>query len=423
MLRGELDMPAIALITAAISTMLSIVFVHQWYTNRTFMTGLGWWCLAPVIAFFGALLTGTQDTVPFIISIVVANACSFSSSVAFYIGSKRFFGEKAPKWPWLLLLVVSSGLYIFAIEYPDFRGRLLIFASAQIFLQSAQLAVFHRHRKRTFASYFLRSSTILALTIFIARLATIGMEGKDATLFTPSLVHNMYLAGFGFWGISQTIGIVLIVQEALRDRVEELALRDALTGLLGRGAIFSLGLAAMRSHQQAREPMSVLLMDLDHFKNTNDTYGHIVGDNVLRDFGRRVEACLRPGDLIGRYGGEEFLAILPGASTAEAKAVAERILQSGPTADLPLVTVSIGIATSTQALASAEPHEAFEQLVDTADRALYQAKQGGRNRVVAADPDLLPRTTFSRHTGTLNRLAGQSWSSDTYSEVRADRPH
>lgn len=401
MSHGSLGIPAIAVITAAISMMLSVVFVHQWYAHRKFMSGLDWWSLAPVTAFVGALMLGTQGFWPPILSMVLANLVCLASASLFYVGCKRFFGEPTPTWIWMLFTTMFVGLYWSAIIEPDFRWRLAVCASTQIVLQSAQLQLLYKHRRRTFASYFLRSSTIFALIMFAGRLATVGLESSETTLYAPSFAQNIYLASFGFWGISQTIGIVLVVQEVLRDRLEELALRDALTGLLSRGAIFNLGLTALNNHRKAAKPLSVLLMDLDHFKATNDTYGHIVGDAVLRDFAVRAEGCLRPGDMIGRYGGEEFLAVLPGTTSAAALVVAERIRHAQSNSDLPSVTVSVGVAASDDMPGSMEPYEAFERLIDNADRALYQAKNSGRNRVELANLKVPGRLPLERQVTLL----------------------
>ncbi|MFC6660860.1 GGDEF domain-containing protein [Deinococcus multiflagellatus] len=132
--------------------------------------------------------------------------------------------------------------------------------------------------------------------------------------------------------------------------------------------------------REAREPLSVVLFDLDRFKQINDTHGHDYGDEVLRRTAAAVTGALRRGTLFGRWGGEEFLVILPGAAAAEAQGVAERIRAA--VADVPYdrvlqVTVSLGVA---QAL----PGERLESLLKRADDALYAAKHAGRNQVKAA---------------------------------------
>jgi diguanylate cyclase (GGDEF)-like protein len=129
------------------------------------------------------------------------------------------------------------------------------------------------------------------------------------------------------------------------------------------------------------------MFDLDHFKSVNDRFGHAVGDRVIVDFVQRTKGLLRSVDSIGRYGGEEFIALLPETTMAEARIVAERICKgvaSTSSEGLPAYTVSIGLAVATRG------DEDAEMLLSRADEALYLAKANGRNRVEPVDMELPP---------------------------------
>ncbi len=168
-------------------------------------------------------------------------------------------------------------------------------------------------------------------------------------------------------------------REALRDQ----ATHDPLTGLWNRYALFD---TLKREHSRAgREgtPLAVIMVDLDHFKRVNDAYGHLAGDAVLREAARRMQAGVRTYDHVGRYGGEEFVIVLPGASGANAAQLAERLrldLVHEPIAVDGLhrvqVTASFGISATGQAAGDGP-----ETLIRLADAALYRAKENGRNRV------------------------------------------
>jgi len=164
------------------------------------------------------------------------------------------------------------------------------------------------------------------------------------------------------------------------DLLEHRATHDALTGLLNRSALAQLrdNAEAMRLLQQA--PYTLILLDVDHFKDVNDRHGHLLGDRALRAVADAVAASIREGDIAVRYGGEEFLILLPDTRLAQAAQVAERIRQRIAVAPLPFaLTVSMG-------LAAGEPTRDWsEQVFDRADQALYRAKAGGRNRVVVDD--------------------------------------
>lgn len=385
MLLGTSSLPTIVLLSTAIAVMLSIVFIHQWRTYRESAAGLGWWSLAPMVGLVGTLLFGGQEVLPSIVGRVFGNSVVILSSILFYVGAERFFGNKVPRWPLMVLILAAILLYHYTIIDSNFRARLLIVAGAILTIQIAQFSLLWRFRRTTFAGRFLLFGTGLAIAMFVARIATVGFEPLDSNLLKPTKGNSLYLGTFGFWVIGLTVGLILLVQERLREEIETLAHRDALTGLLSRGALFRQGLAAVADQQRTGNALTVMLLDIDFFKQTNDTYGHLVGDAVLRDFAIRVREALRPVDIVGRYGGEEFLAVLPGVNSFEAGGIAERIRASGTAAGLPPVTVSVGIASAGPSIAGLDTSAAFERLVDEADHALYLAKAAGRDRIFCVD--------------------------------------
>jgi diguanylate cyclase (GGDEF)-like protein len=172
--------------------------------------------------------------------------------------------------------------------------------------------------------------------------------------------------------------------DALRETLQEEAIRDALTGLHNRRHAD----AVLETAVTAQEPFVVLLLDVDHFKAVNDRYGHHGGDQVLRAISRVLGLSVRTGDVVARWGGEEFLVLLPGASLEGAIARAEQIRSAcaqatqGPAGEgarrLPAVTVSVGVASFPACGSSGE------KIVAAADAALYAAKAAGRNRVLTA---------------------------------------
>jgi two-component system chemotaxis response regulator CheY len=196
---------------------------------------------------------------------------------------------------------------------------------------------------------------------------------------------------------------ILKLEESLmasRRQMEVLAMHDTLTGLFNRRAIHDRALAELNrvARGTASSPLSVILLDVDRFKTINDTYGHEAGDRTLQLVAELLAQQLRSYDVLGRWGGEEFLMLLPGASAEEAAAAAERIRAALAQTELPvpgatvLLSASLGVATlETEAgplvPGVAEASEAWlDQLVRAADRALYQSKNAGRNRVSVATP-------------------------------------
>lgn len=180
------------------------------------------------------------------------------------------------------------------------------------------------------------------------------------------------------------IGSVMASNRALVQRLRTLADQDELTALPNRRAFLEAAHARIASLHQQQAPCAVLMLDIDHFKSVNDRYGHATGDVVLTHFGRLLRECLREHDVLGRMGGEEFAALLPCATEAEALATAERVRQRLAATPIPLdsqlpplhCTVSVGVTVQAPAPAC------FDTLLGHADQALYLAKAQGRNRVV-----------------------------------------
>ena len=164
------------------------------------------------------------------------------------------------------------------------------------------------------------------------------------------------------------------LRQALRKQ-ERLAVTDGLTGLYNRRYLTE----QMAEHEADAEPVSLLVVDLDHFKRVNDTFGHLAGDAVLQECATRIASACRSTDVVARYGGEEFVVLLPDTDEHQAQRLAERIrirIRDSPVVDAAIqipVSASVGVATHRSG--------GMRLLMETADKALYQAKAEGRDRV------------------------------------------
>lgn len=202
-----------------------------------------------------------------------------------------------------------------------------------------------------------------------------------------ALATSFIIASFVVYGMRSAVLQSRFVQaqtelEKARDRLEQLALLDGLTGVANRRCFDQRFETEWKRAQRTRLPLSLLLVDIDHFKRLNDTYGHLVGDECLIRVAQTLRAAVnRPADLLARYGGEEFVALLPDTDETGARNVAWRLKESlmemgmHPVARC-MITASIGATTW-----DSVPDVTAEQMVEAADRALYQAKQNGRDRI------------------------------------------
>lgn len=169
-------------------------------------------------------------------------------------------------------------------------------------------------------------------------------------------------------------------QKRLEQELEHAAMRDSMTGLLNRRQFYRITEQTNPSHLPLQDQFSLLLVDTDHFKNINDVFGHLKGDEVLISLSRTLEACSRKDDFVFRWGGEEFVILLPRTQLDIAMQVAETIRAAVARIaipGLPRFTVSIGVARH-------NPDESIDELFKRVDDALYRAKNDGRNKVLAA---------------------------------------
>jgi diguanylate cyclase (GGDEF)-like protein len=206
-------------------------------------------------------------------------------------------------------------------------------------------------------------------------------------IFSVSLLDKAAFMMCFAMTVGASFAFLLMHRDRAESELRRLAMFDSLTGLFNRRAFMELAGRELARAERSGVTCALLMMDLDLFKRVNDDFGHQAGDRVLADFAATVERCLRTGDLAGRYGGEEFCALLLGTDSAKLIAVAERIRAAAcarALGGLPrITTVSIGAT-----ICVPGEHATLEAGIARADRALYEAKRGGRNRVACLDPSM-----------------------------------
>jgi diguanylate cyclase (GGDEF)-like protein len=188
--------------------------------------------------------------------------------------------------------------------------------------------------------------TILGIIfVMLARIVTAIVDPPQIGIYTYSPIQALYLATYSFGVLLLSISGILLASEQLRKEMERLLKFDALTGALTRRAALEYGEEELSRIRRSGTDFSVLMVDVDHFKKINDQYGHQVGDGVLIDVVRKAEQTLRSPAAIGRYGGEEFLVLLPNTNREQAVQIAQR-MQHHLVDELvhPKVTISVGVA-------------------------------------------------------------------------------
>lgn len=230
------------------------------------------------------------------------------------------------------------------------------------------------------------ASTLLFFIAMVAR--TIGaLADPSISLFAPGVVGSAaFLTGYMLL-IVNGFGFLLLCKQRDDLKMEQLATIDSLTGLVNRRAFFERTEGARQLARRLHRPITMMMLDIDHFKKLNDRFGHATGDDALCLFAETARATLREHDIMGRLGGEEFALVLPGTDLPGALHAAERLRVA--VAEVPLLTdgnqyrmsVSIGVVLI-------DPDEHINSALARADHALYAAKSAGRDRVVSGEVDL-----------------------------------
>ena len=378
----SIDTQTVIVLTGIMGGLMSLVLYSQKRNYPASIKGLGQWCTALLLLFVAGVLIAGRGRLPDAITISVSNLLLWTGVYLSYVGSQLFFGARPIVWPWMVLITLAllSSLW-FSLVTPDYVVRLACFTSLMAVLFAVHSWLIFRQGDMTFAKA-LTGMVLLAMAgIQIMRLATFSVAPPQNGITDTSVYQVVYVTSFSFATLLLSIGLVLMATDRLRAELEHLATHDSLTNALTRRHMDEACHMEMERSRRTGRSTAMLMMDLDHFKAVNDTYGHQAGDQVLVNFVIKVNALLRPSDLLGRFGGEEFIALLPETSLEEAMMVAERIrsvcdIGSEPVLG-PACTVSMGVAST------ANDRDTADALLARADAAMYRAKANGRNRVEA----------------------------------------
>jgi len=368
------SMIALAGFMSAVMAMV-LLFMRRHYPPS--IRGVGVWAAAPLLWLLSAVLFGARGAIPDWLGLVLANQLMVLGSVTYYMGTRQFMGQPATwrTWNW----VMAGTTVVFAwltYGWPNYAMRVGFFTVVMGVLHAAQLRFMLRHGGRNFPVRLVEVMLGLHMLVLGVRLGSIlaGHAGND--LMEPSLFQTLYIGAYALTVLMLSIGAVLMATDRLRTELEHLATYDSLTQTLNRRALLQRCEDELERAQRYGNGPAIMMVDLDNFKAVNDTRGHQHGDAVLVHFAERTRQVLRRADRLGRYGGEEFLVLLPGANAQAALGVAQRIHATLATGHQLDCEVSIGLTSWTG------PQETLDAMLSRADAALYRAKEEGRNRTV-----------------------------------------
>lgn len=360
------------------------------YRLHPSLPGLAQWAWSGAMGSAALALIASQDLLPPLLTQSVPLLLMVTASAAVWDGFRRFVGR--PPVPARSFAIVAA-IALASMAAALATDRIVIQASCD----TALLAIISAFSSRELLRAAPGTGTAMRATGWLAAANTpifllraiaplVGLAPIGPTQSGPLSSFTLL-----YWlcaTIALTMGMVLMTGERLQADLDRQAGSDPLTGALNRRAFAQLAERERARSRRTGLPSAVLMMDLDHFKKVNDRFGHATGDKVLVGFVATLRRVLRAQDVVCRFGGEEFLALLPDTGAAEAYAVAERVrlafsldaadlLSSLQCRELAL-TVSIGVGETRE-------EETIEATIQRADGALYRAKAEGRNRSMPAE--------------------------------------
>ena len=305
------------------------------------------------------------------------------------VGTRRFYGQP-PGWRLFHLcwLAELSAVVWWLFVEPNFPRRVAAFSFVVAVFYVDQLRLLWRFRTRHFTSWFF--GVLLALqaaTVLTRGVAALTLSVDSVNLLRNNPLANFYLAFANFMAILLTVAFLMLATRRLQMILEQRSTQDPLTGVLNRRGFLQQYLQVKARQERSGAALSLMAIDLAHFKAINDRHGHALGDKVLVHVASVVMENARKVDIVARFGGEEFVVLLPETALAPAQQLAQRIqaaLRRATPAQLPACTVSIGIASQQQV------GESLDSLLSRADAALYRAKDHGRDRIEVAAMGAMP---------------------------------
>ena len=372
------DPRTIVLISGIMGGLMAVVLAFLRRSYPPTVKGLGDWAFATALLFLGGVAAASRGKSHELVAITLANALIFCGIYLQYVGSQRFFGEqpKVARGLWIILALTLVSAWYTVVE-PNYRPRLTIYVLVISTLFTLHAILIYRRGTRTFAHWFAFIVLLLGIGSQILRFTTAWLFPLGTGILDNTPQNLIYVIAHPFVMLLFAISLILLATDRVRAEFEHIATHDSLTNALTRRHLTDICLQELQRCQRHGRVMSVLLIDLDHFKAINDNRGHQAGDQVLVQFVDAVHTLLRSADVIGRLGGEEFVVVLPETSMDVARVVAERIrTKVGEMTDPAPFTVSIGVTTNLPI------GDTVEALLARADAAMYQAKKMGRNQVV-----------------------------------------
>jgi diguanylate cyclase (GGDEF)-like protein len=383
-----LDVTTLFVVATCVTGLLGVLLLFAFAKNR--IPALAWWGAAYLVGGCSVAAWSLEglDSTP--VPTGIANALLFIACGMMWNAARVFHGRPVK----VSALIGGAATWLFACTFTDFAqwpaARIVLSSLIVASYTFATTAELWQERRKTLRR---RWPAILvpmlhgAVFLFPIPLASLLPEDHGIVTLSSGWVALFVLETMLYAVGTAFIVLVLATERTMRIH-KDAAETDELTGLLNRRGVLQAAQGLITQQAQKGEAVSALMFDLDHFKSINDKFGHAVGDEALHLFGVTASASTRASDIVGRFGGEEFVALLPG-NLANAKVVAERVRRAFEAAGVTVADCDLDATVSVGA-ASGQPGTDIVALLAAADAALYRAKANGRNRVEVTQEGEMP---------------------------------
>lgn len=378
----SLDAGTLFIVATCVTSLLGLFLLFAWMQDR--IRALAWWGAAYLIGGFSVAIWSVDELISPPLPSGIANALLFVACGMIWCAARIFHGRPVLWGP----MSIGAAAWLVACVMPGFAhsGAARVMLSSLIiasytFLTAAEL--WRERRKTLIRRWPAILVPILHGAIFLFPVPLASLLPDDGVLSLATGWITVFVLEIMLYVVGTAFIVLVLAKDRKVRQYKTAAATDTLTNLLNRRGFLEAAGEIMLCRSRGKEPVSVLAFDLDRFKSVNDRFGHHVGDSALRLFANIALTTMRGTDVIGRWGGEEFVALVPG-SLADAAAAAERVRAAFQRAAVDLdgnmiaATVSIGVACGS-------PKANLEGLIARADAAMYRAKVNGRNRVESAD--------------------------------------
>lgn len=378
-----LDMPTLFLVSTCITALLGLFLLMLWLQDRS-VRALGYWAAAYLMGGFAVALWSVSPEVLPAAGTDLASALLFTCCGLIWSGARKFHGREASVGG----AIAGAVVWLVVTRIPEIMqwDNARVVLSSLIITAYAVLTAIELRRERRKIRSGSKAARARALSIPLLHGAIFLSPILTTTLFTNAapVTGNGFFPLFALLTLLYVVGTAFIVVVMAKEHSalvhKTAAMSDHLTGLFNRRGFFEAAEKLLETQRKQGQSVTVMMFDLDHFKSINDRFGHEAGDDALQAFAATVSTNMRLHDIVGRLGGEEFAAILPGGSET-ALMVAERVRAAFEVSGVEIAghamnaTVSIGITESLADVAQ------IQTMLARADRALYAAKAKGRNRI------------------------------------------